>query len=90
MFDPTSRYYSAPQYPVKDSRGRTVSVVSVPAAPNQGLLGYYLVQQGQRIDHIAYKYLNDPNGYWRIAEMNNVMTAETLTEWQQVAVPQPI
>jgi len=87
MFDPKSRYANLAQYTVMDHRGRQVSVVPVPAAPREALLGIYVMRQGTRLDHLAARYLNDPAGYWRIAERNDVMLAEDLTEAREIEIP---
>ncbi|MBN1875045.1 MAG: hypothetical protein JXA33_12505 [Anaerolineae bacterium] len=87
MFDSKSRYANLETYTVKDRRGRTVTVTPVPERPIQTLLGYHLLHQGQRLDHLAQKYLDDPAGFWRICEMNDVMLAETLSEADEVAIP---
>jgi hypothetical protein len=87
MFDTKSRYAQLKSYHVKDHRGRTVSVVPVPEAPTQTLLGYHVLREGQRLDHLAYKYLDDAAGYWRIAELNDVMQAQTLSEAEEIAIP---
>lgn len=75
------------QYEVTDHRGRTVKVVSVPAAPRLSLKGYHLLKQGQRTDHLSYLYLNDPAGFWRIAETNDAMLPEALSERSEIAIP---
>jgi hypothetical protein len=79
MFNTKSRYAKSGTYIVKDARGRDVLVVS--PAPNltQSLLGIHLLKQGQRLDHLAALYLDDPAGFWRIAEQNDVMLPEALT-----------
>jgi hypothetical protein len=87
MFDPNSRYLKVPTYTVTDHRGRTVTVVQVPPDPGEGLLGIHVLRQGERLDHLAYKYLNDPAGYWRIAERNEVMLPEQLSEQREIEVP---
>jgi len=88
MFKDNSRYAKAPTYTMKDSRGRTVNVVAVPTAPLQSLLGYHLLKKGQRPDHLANKYLDDPTAYWRIAEINDVTLAEAIIEKPEIAIPQ--
>lgn len=88
MFNTNSRYYNLPTYTVTDGRGRTVNVVSVPPPPLQDLLGYHLLKKGQRPDHLANKYLDDPTAYWRIAAINDVTLPEALTEQPQIAIPQ--
>jgi hypothetical protein len=87
VFDENSRYANAPRYTVRDRRGRTVTVVAVPAPPEQSLAGYHLLKQGQRLDHLAHLYLDDGNGFWRIAEENDAQQAEWLTEAREVAIP---
>jgi hypothetical protein len=87
MFDPKSRYLKAETYVVTDKRGRPVTVVAPPPPPEQVLLGIHLLKQGERIDLLAAKYTNDPAGFWRIAEQNDVMLPEALTEAREVEIP---
>jgi hypothetical protein len=87
MFDPLSRYFDVDTYQLRDHRGRIVTVVAVPDAPAQAVAGYHVLRQGQRLDHLAFKYLDDGSGFWRIAEANDAMTAEQLTEASELAIP---
>jgi hypothetical protein len=87
MFDSKSRYIKAETYVVTDMRGREVMAVAPPPPPEQVLLGLHLLKQGERLDLLSAKYLNDPAGYWRIAEQNDVMLPEALTEAREVEVP---
>ena len=87
MFDPKSRYVPAETYVVTDARGRSVRVVAPPPPPEQVQLGIHLLKQGERPDLLAAKYLNDPAGYWRIAEQNNVMLPEALAEAREIEIP---
>lgn len=87
MFDKKSRYAKQKTYQVTDRRGRKVTVVVSPPAPEQTLLGYHVRRQGQRLDHMANKYLDNPTGFWRICEMNDVMGAEMLSETDEIAIP---
>lgn len=73
--------------PCRTGAGRRVTVVAPPPPPQQDLLGYHILRQGQRLDHLAYKYLDDADAYWRIAEFNDVMQAEWLTEAREIAIP---
>jgi hypothetical protein len=90
MFDPKSRYAKLQAYQVVDRRGRTVPVVPVPDAPAQSLLGIHLRKEGQRTDHLAYRYLDDPAGFWRICEMNDAMLPEALTEAREIEIPRKV
>jgi hypothetical protein len=87
MFTPPSRYVSAPTESVTDARGRTVAVVLPPAPPAQTLMGIHALRQGERLDHLAAKYLGDPTGYWRITEQNDVMLPDALTEAPEIEIP---
>jgi len=87
MFDPKSRYVKAETYGVTDKRGRLVKVVVPPPQHEQLLLGLHLLKQGERLDLLAARYLNDPAGYWRIAEQNDVMLPEALTEAREIEIP---
>jgi hypothetical protein len=51
------------------------------------LRGYHLRRQGQRLDHMAFKYLKNAAGFWRICELNDVMQAEMLSEADEIAIP---
>ncbi len=90
MFNSKSRYAQLTLYQVKDHRGRQVTVVPVPAAPAQTKLGYHITRQGQRLDHLAHKYLDDATGFWRICELNDVMLPETLSEAAEIAIPKKV
>jgi hypothetical protein len=79
MFEEKSRYLRSETYTVTDVRGRTVTVVAPPPPPVSALLGLHLLKQGERLDHLAARYLNDPAGFWRIAERNDVMLPESLS-----------
>lgn len=87
VFDSHSRYRDSGQYQVPDARGRIVTVVSVPAAPEQVFLGWHVWREGERPDHLASRYLDDAAGYWRIAEQNGAMHAEWLSEQSEIAIP---
>lgn len=86
-FGTKSRYAKADMLIVTDSRGRSVTAVMPPDVPDQPLLGYHVLRQGERIEHLAARYIGDPDGFWRICFINGVMFAEQLTEAAEVAVP---
>lgn len=87
LFDPKSRYTGIAMIHRTDARGRTVEAVPPAPAPEQSLRGRHARRQGERPDHLAAFYLNDATGYWRLAEMNDAMTAEVLTELREVEIP---
>ena len=87
MFDDKSRYASAPTEAVPDTRGRLVTAVLPPPPPAQTQLGIHALRQGERLDHLAALYLSNPTAYWRIAEQNDVMLPEALTEAREIEIP---
>jgi hypothetical protein len=87
FLDQKSRYIKADVYAVPDSRGRAVTVFVPPPPSEQLLLGIHRLRQGERVDLLAAKYVNDPAGFWRIAEQNDVMLAEALTEKREIEIP---
>ena len=88
IFDDKSRYVlNAELYEVRDCRARTVMALTVPDAPVQNLLGEHLRKEGQRLDHLANFYLQDPNGFWRIAEINDAMLPDAIAEVNSLQIP---
>lgn len=87
MFDKKSRYHGLTTYERVDRRGRTVATVPVPEPGDEKFRGYHLRIQGQRIDHMAFRYLDNPAGFWRICQLNGVMLPEALSEASDIAIP---
>ena len=87
IFEPKSRYAKASLITTTDGRGRQVTVVLPPPNVTQNLLGYHVHKQGEKLDHLAARYMNDPHGYWRIAAMNDAMTADAANELPEIAIP---
>jgi hypothetical protein len=87
LFDPKSRYAGLPSVLMRDARGRTVEVIPPAPAPQQALRGRHIRRQGERPDHLAALYLGDAAGSWRLAEINDAMTAEVLSELRELDIP---
>ncbi len=87
MFEPPSRYLGVETYIVTDRRGRQVEVVAVPEPPQQALAGIHLLRLGERIDHLAFRYLGDALLWWRIAELNDVVAPAALAEVREIEIP---
>jgi hypothetical protein len=82
-YPPDSRYYGFPvqQYTAPDGQvipylGRRM--VPQPFAPNYATINQYTVQQGDRLDRIAAKYLGDPLMAWLICDANGAMKPHDL------------
>ena len=88
IFDPKSRYVrNASTYQVTDRRGRKVVALTAAEKPVQTLLGQHLRQAGQRLDHLVNFYVQDPNGFWRLAELNDAMLPDALAEVDILKIP---
>ncbi len=85
-FEKNSRYANLESCEVTDHRGHKVRVVPVPP-PRDVPLGIHLRKQGQRLDHLAFKYLKDAEAFWRICEVNDVMLPDALSETREIIIP---
>lgn len=82
-FPPTSRYYGIATATVPTADGRTIIYLLrrfVPSPDNFALLQWHRVAQGERLDNITAKYLNDPEQFWRLCDANGVLRPQELTE----------
>jgi hypothetical protein len=80
-FPPTSRYYGIATLTIDTPNG-PVSYLDRRFLPSPGefaLLQTYTVSQGDRLDLISYKFLGDPQAFWRIADANAAMRPDDLT-----------
>jgi hypothetical protein len=88
IFEAKSRYVKdASICEATDRRGRRVPALTVVNKPVQTLLGEHLRKEGQRLDHLGNFYLEDPNGFWRICELNDAMLPDALAEADIVKIP---
>jgi hypothetical protein len=87
MFDTKSRYSKLSVVMLYDERGRIVETTPPAKKAKQDLLGIHALRQGERADLLATHYLSHQTGYWRLAEMNDAMTAEVLTLQQEIRIP---
>ena len=89
VFDAKSRYVkpALEPYSVVDRRGREVKALPMIEPPIEIAVGEYIKKQGQRIDHLAHAFLGDACGYWRLAELNQVLLPDALEEYERVKVP---
>jgi hypothetical protein len=88
VFDAKSRYVKyATLATATDRRSRQVACVTPAEVPTQTELGRHRLRQGQRLDHLSNHYLGDPAGFWRIAEINDAMTAEATLDTPLVRIP---
>ena len=83
MFPSTSRYYSIKTDELELPNGRRIVFLRrrfVPSQERFALLLEHTVTEGDRLDNITFKYLGDPEQYWRVCDANGVMRPDELTE----------
>jgi hypothetical protein len=82
VFGLSSRYASIPTATIVFD-GRTIVYVRrrfLPQPESLAVIAEPVVTQGDRLDHLAARYLGDPELFWRICDANRAMRPEELTE----------
>ena len=82
-FPPTSRYYGIATATLTTPDGRQLAYLErrfLPQPDEFATLLLHTVDEGERLDNIAAKYMDDPTAFWRIADANAAMRPEKLTE----------
>ena len=82
-FPADSRYYasSTQQYTAPNGQGVTYLArrfTPAPGAPNFATVARHTVQQGDRLDLLAAKYLGDPLLYWLLCDANGGLDPDAL------------
>lgn len=82
-FPITSRYHGIETITMKTADGKTVAYLRRRFLPNSdrfAMIQEHTVVEGDRLDNITAQYLGDPLQFWRLADANDAMQPETLTE----------
>jgi hypothetical protein len=83
MFGPNSRYFQLETAQRTSASGKEITFVRgrlVPQPERFDLLHYHVVQEGERLDHIAFLVLSDAEQFWRLCDANRAMRPDELTE----------
>jgi hypothetical protein len=89
VFDKKSRYVRfAATYQTVDARKRKVVALGPAAIPERPPLGDHLLRDEQRLDHLAAHYLDDPSGFWWIANHNRRLLPDAALVGESVKIPQ--
>jgi len=73
-----SRYANVSEGQITDGRGREIRYKKVRFIPETRAQMAHVVNQGERPDHIAHRYLRDPERFWRICDANLTMWPDDL------------
>jgi hypothetical protein len=87
VFFKGSRYEQQPTYNVTLPDGTEVVAVRLPVPKSRPLVGYHRVREGQRLDHLAFRYLADATAMWKICEANNATVPGALAVRDLVGIP---
>jgi len=82
-FEPTSRYYGKTLTSTVTHAGETVVHTTrrfVPPPENFSLLQFHFIEQGDRLDNIAHRYLSDAQQFWKICDANRVDKPDDITK----------
>jgi hypothetical protein len=82
-FPPTSRYYGIDTATLAAPGGSTTIYLRrrfLPDPARFATLLEHVVVEGERLDNIAARYMDDAEAFWRIADANPAMRPEDLTE----------
>ena len=82
-FAPNSRYYgstTATWYAPDGTPHVYLLRRFIPSPESYADLTQHSVRQGDRLDNIAAQYLGDPEQFWHVADPNNVIDPNELTE----------
>lgn len=83
IFEPSSRYHGKPLTSSVSFDGETIIHTTrrfIPAPEHFSLLQFHFVEQGDRLDNIAHKYLGDAQQYWKLCDANRVDKPDELVE----------
>ena len=75
MFSKLSRYRRLPDVVTTDAKGRALRSKSVRLLPQVSGDFVHMVEEIDRLDHLAYKYYQQPRKWWRICDANPAFTS---------------
>jgi hypothetical protein len=88
MFANDSRYVNLATYTLTLSDGRIVTFTKLPVPPGSlGLAGYHPRQQGDRLDLLAARYLQDPMLFWKLCDANGSQVPGALEARPLIGIP---
>lgn len=88
MFSADSRYVKQTIYTATTATGQQVAAVTLPLPPqNVSLAGYYQRPDGERLDLIAARFLNDATWFWKLCDANNTPVPDGLAVQPLVGIP---
>ena len=93
MFDYNSRYFPLELATYETKEGRRIAYKRrrfLPQGKDMQLLVELTFKEGDRLDVITARTLGDPEQYWRIADANDAMNLDELTDELGRAIRIPV
>lgn len=90
MFFKGSRYENVETNIIKDGSGREIKYKKVRFTPRVEALQGHTVIQGDRLDRLAYQYLDDPECFWKICDANQAMWPNDLLSENGIMIRIPL
>jgi len=88
MFSSNSRYFNLVPYQVTLPNGQVVTATRLWVSPSQlPLAGYYTSAQGDRLDLVAARYLQDPTLFWKLCDANGTPVPAALQARTLIGIP---
>ncbi len=87
MFFPGSRYQNTGTYTITKPDGSVISAARLPLPAQPPLQGFHRRQQGERLDLIAARYLNDATTFWQLCNASDALSPDALAARDLVAIP---
>jgi hypothetical protein len=87
VFTPTSRYANAVTYQVTLPDGTVVTAICIPLPVRRDPIGWHPRAEGERLDLVAYRYLQDPTRFWQLCDANDAVVPDALARHDLIAIP---
>jgi hypothetical protein len=89
MFVKGSRYETVEDCERTDDQGHILRYKAVRFIPETDAQFSHLLSQGERLDHLAYRYYRDPERFWRVCDANGAMWPDDLVAdaGQRILIP---
>ena len=92
MFFQGSRYAKVDEHEIIDGKGRVIRYKEVRFIPPEtGLQLSHIVSDGERLDHIAQRFYQNPELFWRVCDANLALWPDDLTSeaGRTILIPPP-
>ena len=82
-FPENSRYHGLGTLKIAAPDGTAIVYLKrrfIPQPELFAVIGVHSVSEGERLDNLSFRYLGDPELFWRLADANLVLDADELTD----------